>query len=104
MVKDDLKDMSLNDLKKLQKDVDKAIKNFEERQRKEALAAADEAARKLGYSLSELTGAKKTKSKAPAKYAHPENPSLTWTGRGRQPVWYKEALKSGKKEEDLLIR
>lgn len=103
MKKVDLKSLSLEELKKLEKDVAKAIKSFEERQRKEALAAADAAARKLGFSLSELTGTKKSKSKAPAKYAHPENSSLTWTGRGRQPAWYKDALKSGKKEEDLLI-
>lgn len=102
-MKHDLSGMTMEELKKLQKDVAKAISNFEEHKKKEALAAADAAARELGYSLSELTGTTKKKSPVPAKYFNPENPSLTWTGRGRQPRWFKDALKSGK-EEDLLLR
>ena len=27
------------------------------------------------------------------KYRNPDNPEQTWTGRGRQPTWVKEALK-----------
>lgn len=27
----------------------------------------------------------------------------TWTGVGKRPTWFKEALESGKKAEDLLI-
>jgi DNA-binding protein H-NS/nucleoside phosphorylase len=37
------------------------------------------------------------------KYANPENPSQTWTGRGRQPGWVRELLASGKRLEDLEI-
>ncbi len=28
----------------------------------------------------------------------------TWTGRGKQPRWFQEALRSGKTPEDLLIK
>lgn len=102
----DLTKMSLDELKSLEKDVGKAIKSYEERQKKEALAAAEAVASKYGYSLSDLTGSggKKAKPAAPAKFAHPENPSMTWSGRGRQPVWFKEAIESGKTEQDLLIK
>jgi len=38
------------------------------------------------------------------KYRNPENPSETWTGRGRQPVWFAAALKKrGVTKETLLI-
>ena len=37
-----------------------------------------------------------------AKYAHPENPSQTWSGRGRRPRWVTEQIESGKSLEDLL--
>ncbi|KPQ15970.1 MAG: DNA-binding protein H-NS [Rhodobacteraceae bacterium HLUCCO18] len=104
MAKIDLSKMSLDELKKLEKDTGKAIKGFEERQRKEALAAAEAAVSKYGYSLAELTGTSRKKPKsAPPKYAHPENPSLIWSGRGRQPAWFKEAIENGKSEQDLLI-
>jgi hypothetical protein len=49
----DLSDMSLDELKKLQKDVTKAIDTFKERQRLEALAAVEAKAREMGFSLSD---------------------------------------------------
>jgi DNA-binding protein H-NS len=101
----DLSDMSLDELKKLQKDVTKAIDTFKERQRLEALAAVEAKAREMGFSLSELTGGtKKGGSAGVPKYVHPENPALTWTGRGRQPRWIKEGLESGKSLDDFLIK
>ncbi len=75
----DLNTFSLQDLKALQKDVEKAIKTFEEGQRNEALAAAEAAAREKGFSLNELmdTAAKPAKKSAPPKYRHPDSPALT---------------------------
>ena len=101
----DLKSLSLEDLKKLQKDVAKAISGFEARRRNEALAAAKAAAREAGYDLDDLLGLGKKSAKAVSvpKYQHPENPSLTWSGRGRQPAWFKEALASGNSQDDLSI-
>jgi DNA-binding protein H-NS len=38
------------------------------------------------------------------KYRNPSNPSETWSGRGRQPVWFAEAIKRrGVTVESLLI-
>ena len=102
-VSTDLSNMSLEDLKQLEKDVAKAIKTFEARKKAEAMAAAEAAAKEHGFSLGDLTGGGKTKSVSVPKYQHPENPELTWTGRGRKPKWFEEALKSGKPENDLLI-
>ena len=101
----DLDNMSLDDLKKLQKDVGKAIDSYADKQRKAALAAAEAAARENGFSLAELTGltVKKSKDVSPPKYRHPENPEQTWTGRGRQPDWMKDALANGKSKDEFLI-
>jgi DNA-binding protein H-NS len=100
----DLTSMSLDDLKKLKKDVSKAIDSYQERQRIEALAALEAKAKEMGFSLSELTGGKKKgSSKGTPKYVHPENPALTWTGRGRQPNWIKEGIASGKSLDDFLL-
>jgi DNA-binding protein H-NS len=102
----ELKDLSLDELKKLQKDVAKAIASFEARRRQDALAAAEAAVREAGFSLSDLVGKAKKFGKAPSvpKYQHPENPALVWTGKGRQPAWFKEAVAAGTPEDDLLIR
>ncbi|WP_299775457.1 H-NS histone family protein [uncultured Tateyamaria sp.] len=96
--------LSLDELKDIQKQAAKAIDSYNARKRKEALAAAEAAVAELGFSLSDLTSGAKSKTiKAAPKYCHPDNPAKTWTGRGRQPVWFKEALESGKSPEDLLI-
>lgn len=104
MPKIDLDKLSREDLVQLRKDVDKAITSFDERRRQEALAAVEAKAKEMGFSLSELTqGAKKTKAALPPRYQHPENPTKTWSGRGRQPTWIKEGLEQGKSLDDFLI-
>jgi DNA-binding protein H-NS len=37
------------------------------------------------------------------KYRNPANPAQTWSGRGKRPRWFNDALKAGKKEKDLAI-
>ena len=83
----DLEALSLGELKKMQKDVAKAIATFEDRQKAEARAKVEAFVRDLGYSLPELFGTetKSTRAPAAAKYRHPENPAITWFGRGRKP-------------------
>ncbi|MFC7705899.1 H-NS family nucleoid-associated regulatory protein [Plastorhodobacter daqingensis] len=99
-----LNDLSLKELKQLQKDVTQAIETYKDRQREEALREIENIAREKGFSLSELTGALKKRRKTVApKYVHPEEPDLTWTGRGRQPRWVGEALAAGKTMDDLRI-
>ena len=101
----DLNSMSLDELKALQKAVTKAVDGYEERRRREAFAAAEAAAREHGYSVAELVGQapKKTRPALPPKYRHPENSELTWSGRGRQPEWMKDALENGQSKDDFLI-
>ena len=41
--------------------------------------------------------------KQPPKYRHPENPNLTWCGRGMRPHWLKELEQRGGNRKDLLI-
>ena len=101
----DLEALSLSELKKMQKDVAKAISTFEHRQRVEARAKVEALAQELGYTLAELVGTETKSSRSPAapKYRHPENPALTWLGRGRKPQWFVEALEAGKTASDLAI-
>ncbi len=101
----DINNLSLKELKDLQAQVTKAITSFEDRRKKDALAELEDKARALGFSLAELTGASVTRKRAPAvaKYANPANASDTWSGRGRRPRWFVEALNSGKSAEDMAI-
>ncbi|WP_425074697.1 H-NS family nucleoid-associated regulatory protein [Sagittula sp. S175] len=44
-----------------------------------------------------------SRTPAAAKYRNPENPALTWSGRGRKPLWFVEELEEGKTASDLAI-
>ncbi|AWD22024.1 H-NS family nucleoid-associated regulatory protein [Fuscovulum blasticum] len=101
----DFHSLSLKELKDIQSQVAKAIASFEDRVKKKALAELHEKARELGFSLEELTGTPVARKRTPssAKYANPANPTDTWTGRGRKPRWFAEALAKGKRPEDMAI-
>ena len=98
-MKYDLESLNRAELEKLRSDVEKALSTLSERERLAALQAAEEAARAHGFSLKDLTGIAPAKAKGraknPPKYRNPENPSATWTGRGRKPQWIKDAEDAG---------
>jgi DNA-binding protein H-NS len=100
-----LNSLSLKELKDLQAQVAKAISGYEDRRKREALEELEEKAKEMGFSLAELTGAAKPRKRSPsvAKYANPANKAETWSGRGRKPRWFTEALAKGKKPDDLAI-
>lgn len=46
----------------------------------------------------------KTKHKAKPKYENPQNPDLTWSGRGKPPRWLATQIANGKSKSDFLIK
>lgn len=101
-----LEKMTHKELESLRGDVDAALVAAKKRDKKEARKAAEAAAAKFGFSLAELmpaSGGKAAKSASVAKYANPSNPDQTWTGKGRQPVWYKEAIAKGTDPSTLEV-
>ncbi|SDE34394.1 H-NS family nucleoid-associated regulatory protein [Limimaricola pyoseonensis] len=103
----ELHEMSRKELEELRRDIDEALSTVAERERKAAIEAAERAAAEHGYSLSELaeitSKGKKTKSKRPAKFRNPEDPTQTWSGRGRKPRWINEAEAAGRPLEDFAV-
>lgn len=100
----DLNSLTLKELKDLQVQVAKAIASFEDRKKLETLAKLRELARADGFQLEELTSISAPRKRAPSTtiYANPADPSDTWSGRGRKPRWFIEAMAAGKRREDLL--
>jgi DNA-binding protein H-NS len=97
--------MSLAELRDLQKDIVKAIANFEIRQKADARNKLVILAHELGYTFDELAaleGSKRKRAPSTTIYKHPENPTITWSGRGRKPAWYTAHLEAGGRPEDLL--
>mmetsp|Transcript_24008 Transcript_24008/g.44078 ORF Transcript_24008/g.44078 Transcript_24008/m.44078 type:complete len:108 (+) Transcript_24008:8265-8588(+) len=104
----DLSEMSRKELETLRADVEKTLANLHKKEKKDALAAVQKAAAEFGFSLDDLTskrgpGRPSTKSSAAPKYVNPEDASQTWTGKGRQPNWFKSAIAAGKSPEDMEV-
>jgi DNA-binding protein H-NS len=103
-------------LTQLQKQIDSLQRKAEELRRteaagviariKEAIRHYDLTAADLGLGKGGKAAAKKTK-KAPVRKATKgkakfrDETGRTWTGHGRRPQWFIDALAAGKKAEDL---
>ena len=55
-------------------------------------------------SLSPIGGTDKRKHAAVAKFRNPYPPFPTWSGRGTQPRWIKDALERGETMDSLRIK
>lgn len=80
-----------------------------EKIRKDNMNTAIEQIRALmkehGVSLDDLNNASTIERQArvsPAKYRDPDSGD-TWSGRGKQPAWFKKRIDAGERKESLLI-
>ena len=110
-----LKGLTLTELNTLRSKVDAAIQRLELTNLTKARIEAAKLAKEYGIPLESLiveeavtkSTRKKTvkpRKKVAPKYRHPEDTSLTWTGRGLKPKWIVLLLETGIKLEDLEIQ
>jgi DNA-binding protein H-NS len=100
----ELSNLSFTDLVALKNKVETEIKHREQEEKSKAKKQIVELAKLHGLSIEEVLGKGVVVRKpVEAKYQHPDHPELTWTGRGRKPVWVQELLSSGKTLQDLSI-
>ena len=104
----DISTLSVPELKSLLDKIPGEISRREKEEKNRIRKELEELAAKSGYSLNELLGEaeeKLAKPKKPVaiKYRHPQDASLTWTARGRQPKWIVEFLAAGGTLEQLAV-
>ncbi|MFC5550343.1 H-NS family nucleoid-associated regulatory protein [Massilia aerilata] len=106
----DLSNFSLPELRDLQTQVAEQIKTRQKDEitnvQKQILALAQGVGMTVEQIMNLKGGQPKKAAKAvAARYRHPEQPELQWTGRGRQPRWIAEYLeKSGNNLDALQIQ
>jgi DNA-binding protein H-NS len=116
----DLSSLSYAELKALNEKILEEMPKAEERSRRDFLEEMQRVAKDHNMTLNELVdlvndqasgGSSKRRSKGnrkqgklPPKYAHPNDPSITWSGKGRRPEWFVHHTEAGNSEDDLLIR
>ena len=105
----DLSGEVAKELRELKDRVEIAIADRHKSERLDLAARMKALAEDSGFSLEEILGSGRKvrgsgKGSAAAKFRNPENPSETWTGRGRMPTWLNEKLKKrGTSKEDFAI-
>lgn len=100
--------LSLMSIEELEEIVSEALDLIEVKKvekKKEAFLAAKASADKYGFDLEELVREFKspTGKLSVPKYRNPEDFSQTWSGRGRKPAWFEEALAKGISPEELEV-
>lgn len=101
----DLFSLSFKELQQLQKTLPSAIRKAELREKAEAKRKLEAYASEMGFDLDDLLSSAQGKKgpKGIPKYRDPADPSRTWSGRGRRPEWFSQALERGMSSEELLI-
>ncbi|AAQ59038.1 H-NS histone family protein [Chromobacterium violaceum] len=100
----DLSKLEFTELVALKADVENEIKRREVEEKSKAKKQIIELARAYGLSVEDvLSKAVAVRKPVEAKYRHPSDSNLTWTGRGRKPAWVQAWIDSGKKLEALAI-
>lgn len=105
----DIGGLSVAQLEKLIDDARARIDSLKKQQFVDLRRRLEAEAREAGFSIEELFSGRApraavAKREVAPKYRNPHNGSQTWTGRGKQPIWVRDALASGVKLEDLLIK
>ncbi|GAA5132212.1 H-NS family nucleoid-associated regulatory protein [Alloalcanivorax gelatiniphagus] len=117
-----LDDYSVAELEKLIRQAERKLEKKRMEAVKNAQAEINKIAKDLGVSVDDLleenkgrkkkTTARKTTTRkkkagvrkpAKIKYRNPNDSSQTWTGRGKRPVWLREAVEQGAKLEDYEV-
>jgi DNA-binding protein H-NS len=107
-----IENMTYAELAAMQARIERAKAEKQNSERAVLRQKINDMAKAQGFDLNDLFGGRRKakgkgggKGKVAIKYRDPNNPTNTWTGRGRTPRWMAAATKGGKvKKEDFLIK
>ena len=105
----DISNLSVKELKRLQAEAEVLIASKKDQAIEDAYNQIMTIADNVGLSIEQILefGAQKrkksTRKAVEPRYRNKNNPSDTWTGRGKQPRWLVAELEKGAQLEDFLI-
>jgi DNA-binding protein H-NS len=99
----ELEKMELNDLWDLHQRIVEVLDRKLENEKRKLQNQLDELGRKFGGSPADVPQ-RRPYPKVEAKYRNPNNPSETWSGRGKTPRWLAMLIASGRKPDDFRIQ
>ena len=109
-IREAMNGLGLADLRALREALEALIGEREREEERRVYGEMQALAASIGKDLDEIIKRQRPKrrvgvKKGPAgvKYRNPDNPKETWTGRGKEPKWLREAMAAGKQKTDFLV-
>lgn len=100
----DLNKLNSTELKALKEEVDRKVKETDADTKRMLLNKFSHMAEEAGFTLEEVVGLLDSRrGPVKAKYRHPDDPEITWSGRGRTPTWLKELEDNGRDRERFRV-
>ena len=90
----------INQLEEIKTQIENRISKLRKLEINEARKKIQEMADRLGVDIADLVP---QLNKVAAKYVNPKDPTQSWSGRGKRPVWLNNALQKGAKLEDFKV-
>ncbi len=110
----DISGLSISELEQLAVAARARIEVLKKQQFAEVRRNLEAQAKEAGFDIYELFAGRgpraalassaEAKRMVAPKYRNPINHLQTWTGRGKQPHWFRDAVAAGKSLDDLLIK
>jgi DNA-binding protein H-NS len=101
----ELERMSLRELQEHEVKVRKALATAQDRNRADLRRKIESMVAEAGFRMTDIFAGRGGKGRTvAAKYVNPDDPSETWTGRGRKPRWLTAKIQEGAKIEKFLIK
>ncbi|MBK8451963.1 MAG: H-NS histone family protein [Thiofilum sp.] len=98
-----IKDLTVAELNELKDIIEVVIERRKREEIAELRRQIDDLLGNSGITLEEIQNAKAPSKIVRPKYRNPEDPSQTWTGRGRRPTWLDQKISSGRELDEFLI-
>jgi DNA-binding protein H-NS len=102
MKNSELENMQLDDLWSLHEQIGAILERKIEEEKRKLQRRLDELDRKFGDSTVDLPQ-RRPYPKVKPKFRNPNDPSETWSGRGKQPRWIVELLAAGKNIDEFKM-
>ena len=104
----DLKSLNANQLDELIRKANARKGDLGKERAAKVRAKVDALIKAEGFTFADLYGGRGgrrgKRGKVAPKYRNPADASMTWSGRGKRPRWFNDALKGGKSEKSMLVK
>lgn len=99
----DLERMDLDDLWDLHQRIIPILDRKLESEKRKLQEQLDELHRKSGRAPADVAQRRRPYPKVEQRFRNPDNPSETWSGRGKTPQWLTQLLAAGRDRDEFKI-